>query len=698
MSTTHDRRKENETLTETLTRFLRERYRDAVGTLAQRYPNEQRSLVIDYDELFEFDHAIAEDVLAKPGEMREYFEEALRAYDLPADVDLANAHVRVSNLPAEHTYYPGGFSPTEQASNYRAITGEVSKVTDQYSKIVEAAFECRRCGTMTYIPQTDSGFQEPHECQGCERQGPFDVNYDQSAFVDAQQFRLATPPEISEGSGTEIDVFVEDDLADIVTAGDRVTVAGTIHLEQQTQGNEKTGKFEPYIDAGALEVNETDHTDVDVMPEERERIHELADGAEGDPLDLAADSLAPKIYGNDKIKRVLILAQVGGSKTVYSDGTHDRGEFHVLLLGDPGTAKSKLIDRVEDLGWRTVGVSGKGATVAGVTASAVQDDFGDGGSALEAGAFVKAHKGAVCIDELDDMPADVRAAMLDPMSKQRISINKWGINATLRTETAVVAAGNPKYGRFNPYEAVQDQFDLESNLLSRFDLVFTLTDQPDPDRDSTITRHILDARDAAKREMADLDVSDEAADTIATPVDRDLLRKWIALAKQQPEPVFASEDVKEWLDESFTDLRSLNGYDEDSPVPVTFRKLEGIVRIAEAAAKFEFSETIEMRHVQFATNVVGESMRDYGTDEDGIYDADVQETGRSLSQKQKIELLEETVTDLQPAGTGGAELDEVVAELEDEGIQSPWDLIEAAKNDGRAYEPGGGGIRWVGDA
>jgi len=698
MSTTHDRRKENETTTETLTRFLRERYRDAVGTLAQRYPNEERSLVVDYDELFEFDRAIAEDYLTKPEQMGEYFEEALRQYDLPADIDLANAHVRVSNLPPEHTYYPGGFSPTDQASHYRAITGEVSKVTDEYSKIVEAAFECKRCGTMTYIPQTDSGFQEPHKCQGCERQGPFGVNYDQSEFVDAQQFRLATPPEIAEGSGTEIDVFVVDDLADVVTAGDRVTVAGTIHLEQKTQGREKTGKFEPYVDAGALAIDETDHTSVDTTPAERERIHELSDGAEGNPLDLAGASLAPKIHGNDSIKRVLILAMVGGSKTVYPDGDHDRGEFHVLLLGDPGTAKSKLIGRVEDLGWRTVGVSGKGATVAGVTASAVQDDFGDGGSALEAGAFVKAHKGAVCIDELDDMPADVRAAMLDPMSKQRISVNKWGINATLRTETSVVAAGNPKYGRFDPYEPVQDQFDLESNLLSRFDLVFTLTDQPNPDRDSTITGHILDARDAAKRQMAGMDVDDELAETIATPVDRDLLRKWIALAKQQPEPVFANDEVKAWLDESFTDLRSLNGYDSESPVPVTFRKLEGIVRIAEAAAKFEFSETIEMRHVKFATKVVGESMQDYGTDESGQYDADVQETGSSMSQKQTMKLLGSTIEELQPDNGGGADPEDVVEQLEEEGIDTGWGLIDKAKEKGMAYEPQGEGIRWVGGA
>lgn|GEM_PF-5667310 len=123
---------------------------------------------------------------------------------------------------------------------------------------------------------------------------------------------------------------------------------------------------------------------------------------------------------------------------------------------------------------------------------------------------MKAHKGAVCIDDLDDMPVDVRAAMLDPMSKQRISVNKWGINATLRTETAVVAAGNPKYGRVDPYEPVQDQFDFGSNFLSRFDLVFTLADQPDPDRDSTIIQHILDAR--GRRPAAIFEVGFEPID------------------------------------------------------------------------------------------------------------------------------------------------------------------------------------------
>jgi replicative DNA helicase Mcm len=697
MSTTHTQT--DETLTDRLIEFYRTYYRDAIGTLAQRYPSEQQSLTIAYDDLFQYDRQLAADMRTQPEQIREYADDALRLFDLPADVELADAHVRVAGLPDEYTFYPGAFSPTDRAGEYVAVTGEISKTTDVYSKIVEAAFECQRCGTMTYVPQTDRGFQDPHECQGCERDGPFRVNFDQSEFIDAQQLRLATPPEVASGTGQEIDVFCEDDLADTATIGDRVTIAGALHLEQQTSGREKTGKFEPYMDAHAIEIDETDHTDLDIDPDERERIHELAAGDKGDPLDLAAASLAPKVHGYDHIKRMLILAMVGGAKTVYDDeyDESDRGEFHVLLLGDPGTAKSKLLDRVEELGWRTVGVSGKGATKAGTTATAAQDDFGDGEWTLDAGALVKANEGVVCIDELDDMPDEVRAALLEPMSKQSIHINKAGINTRLRTETAVIAAGNPKYGRFDQYEPTGEQFDFGSTLLSRFDLIFTLTDQPDPDRDADIAEHILSARDAAKRQMRGLDVG-AAADTIARPVDPDLLRKWIALAKQQPEPVFADAEVQSWLDESFSDLRGMYDYDDDEPVPVTFRKLEAIARIAEAAARFEFSETIELRHAKLAANAVGESMRDYGYDDDGKLDADVVETGTSKSQREAMKTLEATLETLQAETDGNPAVEDVVEQLDADGVAHPHGVIDRAKESGLAYNPQDGKLRWVGGA
>ncbi|QLG62809.1 minichromosome maintenance protein MCM [Halorarum salinum] len=688
--------------TEELIRFLRERYADEVARLAQRYPKEQTALEVDYTDLYAFDHDFAEDgrvtLLDQPDTVLRQLNEALRQYDLPADVTMSDARVRVHNLPADRTYYPGEFSPTDEAGTYRAITGEISRATDEYSKVVEAAFECERCATMTYIPQVDTGFQEPHECQGCERQGPFRVDHDQSEFIDAQQFRIQTPPEIASGAGTEIDVFVEDDLAGEVTVGDRVTVTGILHIEQQTKGREKTGKFEPYMDGVHIALEQTDHTSLDVAPEDRERIHELAGGEAGDPLDLGAASIAPKIYGYDQIKRMGILAMVGGSRVEYPSGDADRGEFHMLLLGDPGTAKSKLIERIEELGWRTVGMSGKGATIAGTTATAAQDDFGDGDWTLDAGAFVKANKGTVCIDELDDMPADVRAAMLEPMSKQTIHINKAGINTRLNTRTAVIAAGNPEHGRFNEYQPVQEQFDLGSTLLSRFDLIYVLKDKPEEERDSTLSGHILDSRDAGKCLQNGEDVADADAETVTPPVAPDILRKWIALAKQQPEPTFASEAVRNSIQESFTTMRGINGDDEDSPVPLTFRKLEGIVRIAEAAAKFEFSEEITERHAQIATEAVGESMRDFGMDQDGNFDADVQETGTSKTQRDRIRLVAETITELEEtAENAEAERDDVVEALSDEFPEHKIrDTMATMQRNGEASEPSNGTIRYLG--
>lgn len=369
-------------------------------------------------------------------------------------------------------------------------------------------------------------------------------------------------------------MYVEDGLADKAAVGDRVTVSGVVELEQVTSGNQKTAKFEPYLVGEHILLEESDQQDLDIAPEERDRIGALADGAEGDPLDAAGDSLAPKLHTDEKlehIQRMCILAMVGGSRVEYSDGATDRGQFHMLLLGDPGTAKSKLIERVEELGWRTVGVSGKGATEAGVTASAEQDDFGDASEwTLSAGAFVKANGGVFCIDEIDDMPADVRAAMLEPMSKQTVHISKAGINTKLQTQTAVVAAGNPKHGRFDPYEPVAQQFDLESSLLSRFDLIFTLTDQPDEEKDAAVIQQIAGARDAAKRQARGMDVDQEDAERISTPVDPDILRKWVALASRQPAPVFETDAVREHLEESFTTLRSVNGYDE---LPLSGRPL-----------------------------------------------------------------------------------------------------------------------------
>jgi DNA replicative helicase MCM subunit Mcm2 (Cdc46/Mcm family) len=237
----------NQELTDRLIEFYRNYYRDEIGELAQQYPNEKRSLYVDYEDLYQFDADLAEDYLSQPTQLREYAEEALRLYDLPADVKLGNAHVRLVNLPdtvesiSVHDNHIGKLI---------AIKGIIAEADDEDIKITDSAFECQRCGTMNYIPQQSGEYQEPHECQGCERKGPFRINFDQSEFIDSQQFTIrSTETDLAEGTEPlEINVRVEDDLVG-VSAGDYVTVTGIVHIDQQDADKQL---FELYIEGVSI--------------------------------------------------------------------------------------------------------------------------------------------------------------------------------------------------------------------------------------------------------------------------------------------------------------------------------------------------------------------------------------------------------------------------------------------------------------
>lgn len=699
MAVAHDHDTE---VTEAFQELYREQYEQEVYDLARSYPNDRRSLVIEYDDLFRFDSQLADNLLDRPKKVLEYADEALRLYDVPVDVDLGNAHVRVVGLPETQRFYPGEFSPTDQSGSFRAIRAEVAMATDVYPRITQAAFECQRCGTLTHIPQQRGDYKEAQECQGCERQGPFEVNKDQSEFVDWQLLRLQTPPEVSTGSAKDLDVIVEDDMVGVAEMGDRVTANGQLRLKENSSDGDLSGTFEPWLDANHVELEESDKTELEISPEDRTRIKELANGAEGDPLDVAADSLAPTIHGHAEKKRALIVSAVGGVRVQYSSGKTDRGDIHVLLLGDPGTAKSELLERMNELIPRSVGVSAMNATEAGLLATAEQNDFGAGEWSLKPGAFVKANGSVVTIDELDDMASDVRASLLEPMANQRVNVSKAGINTQLATEAGVVAAANPKYGRFDPYENIVEQFVFEDNLLSRFDLIFTFKDRPDEETDGEIAGHILSTSDAAKRaNRSDLTVDKSDEELINPAVEPEILRKWIMLAKQQPDPVFESDAVEEKLKEEFTALRGMYGYDDPTaPVPVTFRKLEAIRRIAEAIARFEFSDVITERHAELTTKMVGKSMQDYAKDADGNLDADIVETGSSASQRERRKSIGEVAVELQSEYEGGAvPRDDIVERAAEEcgGDESMIDSdITTMKSEGEFSEPATGKLRYLG--
>ena len=415
-------------LTERFIQFYRNYYREEIGQLAQRYPNEQRSLYVSYDDLFQFDRDLAEDFLNKPEQMREYAEEALRLYDLPADVSLGRAHVRIEGLP-DSVDIRGIRVHDDHIGKLVSIQGIVRKATDVRPKVTEAAFECQRCGTMTYIPQSDGGFQEPHECQGCERQGPFRVNFDQSEFVDSQKLRIQESPEGLRGGETpqSLDVDIVDDITGEVSPGDHVTCVGVLHIEQVEQGNEKSAIFDLYMDGVSISIEDEEFEDMDITEADKRDIIELSE--RDDIYEAMVGSIAPAIYGYEEEKLAMILQLFSGVTKHLPDGSRIRGDLHMLLIGDPGTGKSQMISYVENIAPRSVYTSGKGSSAAGLTAAAVRDDFGDGQQwSLEAGALVLADKGIAAVDELDKMDcvtgdalvslADGRVERIDELARE----------------------------------------------------------------------------------------------------------------------------------------------------------------------------------------------------------------------------------------------------------------------------------------
>ncbi|USZ66993.1 helix-turn-helix domain-containing protein [Halorussus salilacus] len=329
-------RAENTELVDDFEQFYRRYYSDEIGDLAAKYPGEKRSLFVDWNDLYRYDADLADDYLSKPEQLQEYAEEALRLYDLPVDVSLGQAHVRIQNLP-ETTDIRA--IRARHVNTLVSVQGIVRKATDVRPKIREAAFECQRCGTLTYIPQSGGDFQEPHECQGCERQGPFQINFDQSEFIDSQKLRVQESPEGLRGGETpqSIDVNIEDDITGEVTPGDHVTVTGVLHLEQQGSGQDKSAVFDVYMNGVSVTIEDEEFEDMDITDEDKKEIIELSN--ESDIYEQMVGSMAPAIYGYDEEKLAMILQLFSGVTKHLPDESRIRGDLHMLLIGDPGTGK-----------------------------------------------------------------------------------------------------------------------------------------------------------------------------------------------------------------------------------------------------------------------------------------------------------------------------------------------------------------------
>jgi len=681
--------------------FLRSRYWDDLLELADSYPDE-RSLTVRFSDIDRFDPEFAEELLETPEPLMEAAQAAILDLDLPMDVYLERAHVRIIELPRH-------FKTRELRSDHigklLSIDGLVRTATEVRPKIVSAAFQCQRCGFTFFKEQTGNKFEDQNlKCmnQACDRGGPFKLLLAQSKFVDAQKIRVQESPEDLRGGEQPqtLDVELEDDLAGRIFPGDRVIVNGILKSYQRSSPQQgKSTYFDLFHKGISVEMKEQDFEEIEINPEEEKLILEMS--CDPEIYDKIRGSIAPSIYGYDDVKEALGLQLVSGFEKHLPDGARIRGDIHILLVGDPGIAKSQLLRYMTKISPRGIYTSGKSSTSAGLTATAVKDELGDGRWTIEAGALVLADKGIAAIDEMDKMDNEDKSALHEAMEQQTISVAKAGVMATLKSRCSLLAAANPKLGRFDKYEPIAPQINLTPALMSRFDLIFVLTDDPDSNRDSAIAQHILKSNYAGELATQidwNPDISQEDIDNamvvIKPAIDPELLRKYVAYARKNIFPTL-SDEAKDYFLKYYVGLRS-QGQDSNKPVPVTARQLEALIRLGEASARLRLSSKVTLEDARRVVKILEACLKKVGIDpETGFLDADIIASGTSKSTRDKTKSIKDIVREVCKEHQGLAPLEIVLDIAEQSGIERDRaeGIVERLRRDGDLIEQRPGMLR-----
>ena len=401
--------------------FFTTKYKDQVYEILEKYPDE-KSLVIDYNDLELFDPDQADLLIEKPEDVIKAAETALKNVD-PLMKDAA-INIRFANVT---NVIPLKILLSEFIGNFVSADGIVRKTDEIRPRIETGVFECRGCMRLHEVEQTsDRHILEPSLCSDCGGRS-FRLLEGESKYIDTQTARMQEPLENLSG-GTEpkqMLMVLEDDLVDELNPGDKVRITGTL----KTFREERSGKFKNYIYVNHIEPLEQEFEELSLSEEDEEAIIKLSQ--DENIYKKIIRSTAPSIRGHSAVKEAIALQLFGGSAKVLEDETHLRGDIHILIVGDPGMGKSQILKYVSKLAPRSIYTSGKGTTGAGLTAAAVRDELG--GWSLEAGALVLGDQGNVCVDELDKMRSEDRSALHEALEQQTVSIAKAGIMATLNS-------------------------------------------------------------------------------------------------------------------------------------------------------------------------------------------------------------------------------------------------------------------------
>jgi len=656
-----------------------------IYSIVGNYPRE-RSLVINYEEMDSLNRDFALDFLDRPDDFLKLLREVFQKEFLPTEFKENRANrinIRITTKLQDLEKKIRDLR-SEDLNKFIQVDGIVKRATEVTPTITMAAYECSYCKRIGLYEQSGPKLIEPTECYLCAKSKELDkIKFkfvpEKSVFHDTQIIEIQEKPELLKGATqpARVNVHLMDDLCGKLNPGDRVKISGILRGKQKNIGNTMSTQFEIFLEASYFEKESTEYEEIEISDEEEEEIKKIA--SDPDAYSKLIQSIAPTIYGMEHVKEAITLQLFGAIRKRFQDGTTIRGEIHILLLGDPGTAKSQLLKYAVNVAPKSIYSSGKGSSAAGLTAAAIKDDLSEGRWTLEAGTLVLADGGLAAIDELDKMEKEDRSAMHEAMEQQTVTIAKAGINATLMSRCAILGAANPKLGRLQEDMSIVEQTDLPPSLLSRFDLIFVVRDTPGK-QDENMTDYILNVHTDGEKIAGGKDVDKSVYKPLLSP---DFIRKYVVYARKNSFPILSPE-ARQKIKEYYLEKRLQSK--ETKTMIMTPRQLEALIRLSEASARVRLSERINEEDVNRAIRLMEYFLRDSAS-VNGKIDIDLVTTGHSSKERTEISIILDIIERYE-SQFGFAKLSDIESEAERNNISKETleRLLKVMKNNAMIYE------------
>ncbi|OAQ60255.1 DNA replication licensing factor mcm2 [Pochonia chlamydosporia 170] len=578
------------------------------------------SLEVSYEHLSESKAILAYFLANAPAEMLKLFDEVAMDVVLLHYPDYerihSEIHVRVFDLPVHYTLRQLRQS---HLNCLVRVSGVVTRRSGVFPQLKYVKFDCTKCGVTLGPFQQESNVEvKITYCQSCQSRGPFTLNSEKTVYRNYQKLTLQeSPGTVPAGRLPRTrEVILLWDLIDKAKPGEEIEVTGIYRNNYDAQLNNRNGfpVFATILEANNVIKSHDQLAGFRMTEEDEHEIRKLA----RDPniVDKIVNSMAPSIYGHTDIKTAVALSLFGGVAKKTKGEHHIRGDINVLLLGDPGTAKSQVLKYVEKTAHRAVFATGQGASAVGLTASVRRDPLTSEWT-LEGGALVLADRGTCLIDEFDKMNDQDRTSIHEAMEQQTISISKAGIVTTLQARCGIIAAANPQGGRYNSTQPFSQNVNLTEPILSRFDILCVVRDTVEPEEDERLARFIVGSHSRSHGRQQTQDSMQVEHDSLQTDtqgsssstkkegeIPQELLRKYILYARERCNPKLYHMD-EDKVARLFADMRRESL--ATGAYPITVRHLEAIIRISEAFCRMRLSEYCSAQDIDRAIAVTVES-------------------------------------------------------------------------------------------